>query len=229
MIATISTPQSRRERAAAALRMANVVAEKSPNWETYFHAVLGAGGIVPRLFPMPEDVRQFADTDEYARIHALLDALKSADQTKAGDMTVTTELGVRIPNSMHASLKAEAEESGVSLNSLCLSKLIQAIDPEFIPALAGDQQPPKSTRQLNRMEACIPPKTRFYPFELQAKSKRALTNAIKRALYEGTEQPESTDLELVDNKGKRWLAEVEPYDAEFAYVMLEETTSAANA
>lgn len=83
----------------------------------------------------------------------------------------------------------------------------------------------KARKQNPIWEANIPPMAGRFPTLFQDHSRRALTQAIKRALYIGTLQPESTDLDLIDDDGDRWRAEVEPYDANVAYVMLEKTTA----
>ena len=40
---------------------------------------------------------------------------------------------VRLPKSLHESLRTEAHEKRTSMNKLCISKLLQMIDTELIP------------------------------------------------------------------------------------------------
>ena len=40
---------------------------------------------------------------------------------------------VRLPKSLHESLRAEAHEKRTSMNKLCISKLLQFIDTDLVP------------------------------------------------------------------------------------------------
>ena len=44
---------------------------------------------------------------------------------------------VRLPKSLHEALRAEAHEHRTSMNKLCISKLLQFIDNEKVPAELG--------------------------------------------------------------------------------------------
>ena len=41
---------------------------------------------------------------------------------------------VRLPKSMHEALKEEAKQHRTSMNKLCISKLLQVVDDELVPA-----------------------------------------------------------------------------------------------
>ena len=45
----------------------------------------------------------------------------------------TKVITVRMPKSLHEALRAEAHEHQTSMNKLCISKLLQFIDNEFVP------------------------------------------------------------------------------------------------
>ena len=45
----------------------------------------------------------------------------------------TRVITVRLPKSLHESLRTEAHEKRTSMNKLCISKLLQMIDDELIP------------------------------------------------------------------------------------------------
>ena len=53
---------------------------------------------------------------------------------------------VRMPRSLHESLKAEAEDMRVSINSLCISKLLKMLDDEERRDLASkrDEEGPEA-------------------------------------------------------------------------------------
>jgi predicted HicB family RNase H-like nuclease len=55
-----------------------------------------------------------------------MDTLPAPEIKAFGDLlaNVNGAISVRLPRSVHAALLAEAEAEGVSLNQLCLSKLV---------------------------------------------------------------------------------------------------------
>ena len=65
-------------------------------------------------------------TGEYKRILALLDQLPAPPVKEFGELLASANgaISVRLPRSVHAALLAEAKAEGVSLNQLCLSKLV---------------------------------------------------------------------------------------------------------
>jgi hypothetical protein len=68
----------------------------------------------------------FAQTKECKQIFALLDDLPQPAIKDFGTLLATANgaISVRLPRSVHAALLAEAKAEGVSLNQLCLSKLV---------------------------------------------------------------------------------------------------------
>jgi predicted HicB family RNase H-like nuclease len=44
---------------------------------------------------------------------------------------------VRLPKSLHESLRAEAHDRRTSMNKLCISKLLQVVDGDLVPAEEG--------------------------------------------------------------------------------------------
>ncbi len=55
-----------------------------------------------------------------------MDGLPSPPVTEVIDLTASANgaISVRLPRSVHAALLAEAREEGVSLNQLCVAKLV---------------------------------------------------------------------------------------------------------
>ena len=49
------------------------------------------------------------------------------------DFEPTHTITVRLPKSVHEALRDEAHEKRTSMNKLCVSKLIQAIDAALVP------------------------------------------------------------------------------------------------
>ncbi len=99
------------------------------NWVEANNALFGPGGQITTLFPTREDRIAFSQTDEYKAISKLLEILPKpqvvpgASSIRSPDDVNGTVL-LRVPKSLHAALFAEAEAEGISLNQLCLSKLM---------------------------------------------------------------------------------------------------------
>lgn len=107
---------------------------KSPDWVTFFREVLGLKGIVRRTFPTPEALAAFKKTDEYDRIQQMLAKLREPGGTPPDEKEEPTRvITVRLPKSLHEALRVEAHEHCVSMNKLCISKLLRFIDKEMVP------------------------------------------------------------------------------------------------
>ena len=125
-----TTPGSPNE----AYQLANQIFRQDPDWVTFFREVLGVDGVVRRLFPEAEQRAAFERTPEYNEIQQMLAKLRDRNQTKFEDKEPTRVITVRLPKSLHESLRAEAHTKQTSMNKLCISKLLQVIDDELIPS-----------------------------------------------------------------------------------------------
>jgi hypothetical protein len=108
------------------LAFAEERAEKAADWIELHNALFGLGGKATELFTTESERTAFARTEERKRIFALLDGLPHPDVKDFGELLATANgaISVRLPRSVHAALLAEAKAEGVSLNQLCLSKLV---------------------------------------------------------------------------------------------------------
>jgi hypothetical protein len=90
------------------------------------NALFGLAGKATELLTTPSDRTAFSQTAECKRIFALLDGLPTPPVKDFGELLATAHgaISVRLPQSVHAALLAEAKAEGVSLNQLCLSKLV---------------------------------------------------------------------------------------------------------
>jgi predicted HicB family RNase H-like nuclease len=118
---------------------ASDIYHKAADWVTFFREVLGVDGIVRRSYPMPEMLASFEQTKEYEEIQLMLAKLREKSATKPGngetcEFEPTRVITVRLPKSLHETLKREAHEKRTSMNKLCISKLLQYIDGELVPA-----------------------------------------------------------------------------------------------
>jgi hypothetical protein len=91
-----------------------------------FNALFSPSGKATLAFKNAAERTAFSKTDEYKRILALLDRLPAPPVKEMIDLTASANgaISVRLPRSVHSALLAEAKAEGVSLNQLCLSKLV---------------------------------------------------------------------------------------------------------
>jgi len=108
------------------LEFAQHRAEEAKDWVELHNALFGIGGKATELFRTDADRRAFSRTPEYRRILSLFDTLPAPPVKEFGELLATANgaVSVRLPRSIHAALLAEAKAEGVSLNQLCLSKLV---------------------------------------------------------------------------------------------------------
>ncbi|MBB74358.1 MAG: hypothetical protein CMJ75_07580 [Planctomycetaceae bacterium] len=128
-----ASPLATGDRQQEAYRVASEMFRQKPDWVMFFREVLGVGGVVGRLFPTAAEKQEFERTEEYARIQQMLAKLREKRQT-GRDEEPTRVITVRMPSSLHESLRAEAHCKQTSMNKLCISKLLQVIDDGLIPA-----------------------------------------------------------------------------------------------
>ena len=108
------------------LQFAEQRAGQAADWVELHNALFGLGGKANELFTTEAERTAFARTDECKRIFALLDDLPQPALKEFGELLATANgaISVRLPRSVHAALLAEARAEGVSLNQLCLAKLV---------------------------------------------------------------------------------------------------------
>ena len=113
-------------RARKLLTFAEEQAEQVRDWVELHNALFGMGGKAMTLFPTEAERTALSQTSEYKKVLALLDGLPAPDTKDFGDLLASANgaISVRLPRSVHAALLAEAQAEGVSLNQLCLSKLV---------------------------------------------------------------------------------------------------------
>ena len=113
---------------------ANECFQKSPDWVTFFREVLGIDGVIRHAFPDADALLAFEKSSEYAEIQQMLVRLRGKNAPTADDGKEPTRvITVRLPKSLHESLRIEAHEHRTSMNKLCISKLLQLIDEAMIP------------------------------------------------------------------------------------------------
>ena len=143
-LTTSAPPQSLGHAATAVLHTAERLHAMDPEWVVFFREVLGVDGIVSRTFGSGDARARFECTPQYARIREMLDDLRSRERERPADREANRVVTVRMPRSLHEALKAEAANRRVSINTLCIAKLLQALDvgEKASRADAGEPIPP---------------------------------------------------------------------------------------
>lgn len=145
-----AAPQSFRHAATAVLHTAERLYAMNPEWVVFFREVLGVDGIVSRAFG-PGDARvRFECSPEYARIREMLDTLRSRERDRPADRESNRVVTVRMPRSLHEALKAEAGDRRMSINTLCIAKLLQALDAEAAAMRVDEIEPPVPPKRPGR-------------------------------------------------------------------------------
>jgi len=129
----VETPVAHEDRKHTAQRIASSMFHQQPDWITFFREVLGVDGLLRKLFPTPEELAAFEKTEEYTEIQQMLARLRERTAAAADGKEPTRVITVRLPKSLHESLRAEAHDRKTSMNQLCISKLLQVIEAEMVP------------------------------------------------------------------------------------------------
>ncbi|MCU0958948.1 MAG: hypothetical protein MUF48_02485 [Pirellulaceae bacterium] len=129
------------DRKLEAHRVASALYEQAPDWVTFFREILGVGGVVRRLFRERTEMLEFERSPEHSEIQFMLARLRHRSDSSKGNGDPKSEpmrvITVRLPQSLHATLQAEAADYATSINKLCITKLMQLVDGE----LAGSSPP----------------------------------------------------------------------------------------
>ena len=123
------------EKTAEVFRVATELFSQSPDWVTFFREVLGLDGVIRRAFADPDVRLAFEQTAEYRQIQEMLVTLRqTTSDATANSKEPQRVITVRLPKSMHESMNDQAKAVGTSMNKLCISKLLQPIDGDLVPA-----------------------------------------------------------------------------------------------
>lgn len=108
------------------LEFAEHQAREVNDWVELQNALFGVGGKATELFTNETERTAFCRTKQYKQILALMDTLPTPAPKEFVELLSSANgaISVRLPRSVHAALLLEARAEGVSLNQLCLSKLV---------------------------------------------------------------------------------------------------------
>ena len=126
------------------LQVAKELFQSRPDWVTFFRETLGVSGAARNVFPRQEEYVEFEKSPAYAEIQNMVLALRTK-KVSAGASEPIRVITVRLPESLHEALKAEAKGHKTSMNKLCITKLLQVLVDEEEEGGAS-QSMPASTR-----------------------------------------------------------------------------------
>lgn len=111
------------------LQVARELHARRPDWVTFFRETLGVSGAARSVFPEQKDYSVFEQSPEFTEIQNLVASLRTK-KPASGKNEATKVITVRLPESLHESLKAEAADHNTSMNKLCITKLLMALIDE---------------------------------------------------------------------------------------------------
>jgi predicted HicB family RNase H-like nuclease len=120
-------PQSFESRCQRVLQVAKQLFQSNPDWVTFFREVLGIDGAARTVFADQNDYIAFEKSDSYMEIQQMVTSLRTRKIPGPGSNEPTRVITVRLPESLHEALKAEADDHNTSMNKLCISKLLQVL------------------------------------------------------------------------------------------------------
>ncbi len=101
--------------------------QRGPDWVTFFREVLGVSGAARKVFVNQDEFVAFEKSDEYTAIQQMVNGLRLRKGGAGAQFEPTRVITVRLPESLHEALKAEANDHNTSMNKLCISKLLQVL------------------------------------------------------------------------------------------------------
>lgn len=104
-------------------------------WIRFFSAVLGPEGMVRQALKTDEEVAAFRDSPAYNAIQQMVGVLRS-HEGEVNSKEPLKVITVRVPKSLHESLRHEAHRRRTSMNQLCILKLLQDVDSVEFDRLA---------------------------------------------------------------------------------------------
>jgi hypothetical protein len=121
------------DRCQQAFNLANDLFGNAPTWICFYREMLGGQGLVHELFPDRGEFGRFLRSEQYHQIQLMLTALRSRDLPENDPNDPQRMITVRLPKSLHEAMCDEAARLNISVNRLCISRMLQLLDPKMIP------------------------------------------------------------------------------------------------
>lgn len=125
--------KSFKQRCHQAFDIANDLFGNSPTWVCFYRELLASGGMLYTLFSDNGDYEAFQRSDQYQQIQGMLTGLRGRDLPENDPNDPQRMITVRLPKSLHEAMCDEAMRLNISINKLCISRMLQMLDPTMIP------------------------------------------------------------------------------------------------
>jgi hypothetical protein len=116
-----------------AFDVANDLFGNAPTWVCFYRELMGGRGMIHSLFNNDADLGNFLRTDQHYQIQMMLTGLRSRDLPENDPNDPQRMITVRLPKSLHEAMCDEAGRLNISVNRLCISRMLQLLDPKMIP------------------------------------------------------------------------------------------------
>ncbi len=104
----------------------------APTWVAFFREVFAREGVIASLFSVAER-KDYEQSDEHSEVLEMLTTLRSRDLPENDPSEAQRMITVRIPKCVHDYICDEANALEVSVNKLCISRLLQRSDGRMVP------------------------------------------------------------------------------------------------
>ena len=151
------------QRGREVLRLAEEAFAKTGSWVVFYREMLGVDGVVRKLFQDNDEMRYFETTSEFVELQEMIAAVRSQDSSKGDSAEPERMITIRLPKSLHDSLRIEADDLNLSINKLCISKLLQRIESRFIPIQQGRRRGRRPGPQGPRKKITDTPQSEAQP------------------------------------------------------------------
>jgi hypothetical protein len=124
---------SQEERCSQILHEASELFGVAPTWTAFYRAILGVDGCIRQLFSTADEMCAYECSDSHEKVLEMLTVLRSRDVPECDPCEPQRMITVRIPKSLHDSICQEANDLKVSVNKLCVTRMLQRVDRQLIP------------------------------------------------------------------------------------------------
>lgn len=129
----------------------------APSWVAFFRATMARGGLVSKLFVTPEERKEYWCSSEHHQVLEMLTALRSRDLPECEAGEPSRMITIRIPKCLHEFICDEANEMEMSVNKLCISRILMQVDPTLLPQSAQKRRGRRpGSKPLSRSQSAIP-------------------------------------------------------------------------
>ncbi|MFM8406191.1 MAG: hypothetical protein ACKN94_02615, partial [Pirellulaceae bacterium] len=129
----------------------------APSWVAFFRATMARGGLVSKLFVTPEERKEYWCSPEHHQVLEMLTVLRSRDLPECEAGEPSRMITIRIPKCLHEFICDEANELEVSVNKLCISRILMQVDPTLLPQSAQKRRGRRpGSKPLSRSQPAVP-------------------------------------------------------------------------